>query len=362
MTATPAMTSNDPRDLDGKRLQLAMQTLGRDPALRARMIALLRECEGQIAFAGSVRDEVVGPIIDALHLDTDQYDKVLADGTRFQFLYRTKIARDFLLSESEHPTHVWEPQTTKLLLELGRDLQGDVLVGGAYFGDQAVLVARQLAGRDLKVHCFEPNPQQAAMLQRNIELNQLTNVVVNVAGLWSRSGERMRLDGFDSFANMVSVQDGSGFDTVAMDDYAQRQGRRIGLIQLDIEGAELAALQGAQQVLARDKPHVVFELHRTYVDWSQGLRATPLCRLLLDLGYTVYAVRDINSHREMPNQPVELVPLDSVYLEGPPHGFNMLAVPDAARVQGSAFRIVEGVSPKLLPHKDPHLHHPVGGF
>ena len=147
MTATPAMTSNDPRDLDGKRLQLAMQTLGRDPALRARMIALLRECEGQIACAGSVRDEVVGPIIDALHLDTDQYDKVLADGTRFQFLYRTKIARDFLLSEAEHPTHVWEPQTTKLLLELGRDLQGDVLVGGAYFGDQAVLVARQLAGR-----------------------------------------------------------------------------------------------------------------------------------------------------------------------------------------------------------------------
>ncbi|MDT7524354.1 FkbM family methyltransferase [Rhodoferax sp. TBRC 17198] len=362
MTATPAMTSNDPRDLDGKRLQLAMQTLGRDPALRARMIALLRECEGQIAFAGSVRDEVVGPIIDALHLDTDQYDKVLADGARFQFLYRTKIARDFLLSESEHPSHVWEPQTTKLLLELGRDLQGDVLVGGAYFGDQAVLVARQLAGRDLKVHCFEPNPQQAAMLQRNIDLNHLSNVVVNVAGLWSRSGERMRLDGFDSFANMVSVQDGSGFDTVAMDDYAQQQGRRISLIQLDIEGAELAALQGAQQLLAHDKPYVVFELHRTYVDWSQGLHATPLCRLLLDLGYTVYAVRDINSHREMLGQPVELVPLDSVYLDGPPHGFNMLAVPDAARVQGSAFRMVDGVSPKLLPHKDPQLHHPVGGF
>ena len=40
----------------------------------------------------------------------------------------------------------------------------------------------------------------------------------------------------------------------------------------------------------------------------------------------------------------------------------MLAVPDAARVQSSAFRIVEGVSPKLLPHKAPHLHHPVGGF
>ena len=356
------LTSNDPRDLDGKRLQQAMQTLGRDPALRARMIALLQASEGQIACDGSVRDDVVGPIIDALHLDTDQYEKVLADGTRFQFLYRTKIARDFLLSEVEHPTHVWEPQTTKLLLELGRDLEGDVVVGGAYFGDQAILVARQLTGRDLRVHCFEPNPQQAHMLQCNVDINHLNNVMVNLAGLWSHSGERMRLDGFDSFANMVTAQDGSGFDTVTIDDYAQQQGRRIGLIQLDIEGAELSALQGARQVLARDKPFVIFELHRTYVDWSNGLGATPLCHLFLDLGYTVFAVRDINSHREMPGQPIELVPLESVYLDGPPHGFNMLAVPDAARVQGSAFRIVDGVSPKLLPHKAAHLHHPLGGF
>lgn len=356
------MTSNDPRDLDGKNLQRAMQTLGRDPALRARMIALLRGAEDQIACEGSVRDEVVGPIVDALHLESDRYEKTLADGARFEFLYRTKIARDFLLSPQEHPSHVWEPQTTKLLLELGRDLQGDVLVGGAYFGDQAILVARQLAARGLRVHCFEPNPQQAQMLQRNVELNQLTNVQVNVAGLWTRSGEHMRLDGFDSFANMVSAEAGSGFETVAMDDYVAQQGRRIGLIQLDIEGAELAALQGAQQLLAREHPSVVFELHRSYVDWSQGLRATALCQLFLSQGYTLFAVRDINSHRDMPGQPIELVPLDTVYLEGPPHGFNMLAVHDAARVQGSAFRIVEGVSPKLLPHKDARLHHPVGGF
>lgn len=106
---------------------------------------------------------------------------------------------------------------------------------------------------------------------------------------------------------------------------------------------------------------MVFELHRTYVDWSHGLRATPCAACCWTWVTPCTPVRDINSHREMPNQPVELVPLDSVYLDGPPHGFNMLAVPDAARVQGSAFRIVEGVSPKLL-HKDPHLHHPVGGF
>ena len=116
------MTSNDPRDLDGKRLQQAMQTLGRDPVLRARLVALLRESEAQIACEGSVRDDVTGPVIDALHLDTDQYEKVLDDGTRFQFLYRTKIARDFLLSESEHPTHVWAVSYTHLTLPTNREV------------------------------------------------------------------------------------------------------------------------------------------------------------------------------------------------------------------------------------------------
>ncbi|WP_156949924.1 FkbM family methyltransferase [Simplicispira psychrophila] len=354
--------SNDPRDLDGKRLQQALRLLGRDTVLRARLVEFLRDCEPALVYDGAVRDDVVGPIIDALHEDSDVYAKELADGTRMEFYYRTKIARDLLLSASDRPTHVWEPQTTKLLLTLARHLQGDVIVGGAYFGDQAVLVAKAIAPAGLKVHCFEPNPDQAAMLQSNVALNQLTNVVVNKTGLWNRSGERMRLDGFDSFANAVAASDGEGFSTEAMDDYAARQGIRVGLIQLDIEGAELAALQGAQQLLAKDRPAVVFEVHRHYVDWSQGLRATPICQLFLSLGYEIFAVRDINSHREMPGQPVELVPLDAVYLDGPPHGFNMLALPDASVLDTPEFRRVEGVSPKLLPHKAAHLHHPIGGF
>lgn len=65
------------------------------------------------------------------------------------------------------------------------------------------------------------------MLQCNIDLNHLSNVVVNVAGLWSRSGERMRLDGLTRSPTWSACRTASGFDTVAMDDYAQRQGRRI---------------------------------------------------------------------------------------------------------------------------------------
>ncbi|MEO5880982.1 MAG: FkbM family methyltransferase [Caldimonas sp.] len=355
--------SNDPRDLDGKRLRTAMHQLGRDPALRAAMLALMKRAEDRLPYAGAVRDDVTGPIVDALHGDNDRYEKTLADGTRFRFLFRTKIARDFLLSDREHPSHVWEPQTTRLLLELSRGLAGDVIVGGAYFGDQAILVARGVPGGRL-VHCFEPNGDQAGMLEQNVSLNRLDNVRVNRCGLWSSSDARLRLDGFDSFANAVAAAAGDpdAFTTVSIDDYRAAGQLTIGLVQLDIEGAEHAALLGAARTLEEDRPHVVFEVHRNYVDWSRGLARTDLCRYLSDLGYTLFAVRDFNSHREMGDRPVELVPIDKVYLEGPPHGFNMLAVQDVRRLDGPAFRIVENVSPKLLAHRDPALHHPIDGL
>ena len=64
----------------------------------------------------------------------------------------------------------------------------------------------------------------------------------------------------------------------------------------------------------------------------------------------------------MAGQPVEIVPVESVYVDGPPHGFNMLAVKDTGLVDSLGLQIVEDVSPKLIPEKDPRLHHPLAGF
>jgi hypothetical protein len=127
--ASGAQMTNDPRDASGARLQQAMQRLGRHPALRKAMMDLLKRAESQLGYSGPVRDDVTGPIVDALHGDDDRYEKTLADGTKFSFLFRTKIARDFLMSNQERPNHVWEPQTTKLLLNLSHGLEGDVVVG-----------------------------------------------------------------------------------------------------------------------------------------------------------------------------------------------------------------------------------------
>lgn len=355
--------ANDPRDLNGSKLTSALLHLGTDPTLRGELMQWLKKAEKRIDYAGPVRDDITGPIIDALHTEHDQYAKTLADGTRFEVLYRTKIARDFILSEEECPSHVWEPQTTRLLQHLAGLTLGDVLIGGAYFGDHAILLARQLAGTGRLVHCFEPNQAQSGMLENNARLNALDNLRLERVGLWHESNTKLRLDGFDSFANAV-LADGSGesFPTITIDEYCQLHQRSLGVIMLDIEGAELHALQGAARVLREAQPTVVFEVHRDYVDWSGGLMNTPICSLLSNAGYRLYAVRDFHSHQEMHGRCIELIPADKVFLKGPPHGFNMLAAPPGCALELPLFRMVENVSPKLLRHKSAALHHPMDGM
>ena len=45
--------------------------------------------------------------VDALFNDDQVMQKKIADGTLFEFLYRSKIARDFIMSEPFVPDHAW---------------------------------------------------------------------------------------------------------------------------------------------------------------------------------------------------------------------------------------------------------------
>jgi FkbM family methyltransferase len=338
----------------------SLHAIGRDPAARARIVAALIEYERlpENRFT-TVRDEVTGPIVDALHFSIDTVRKELSSGLVFEFPYRSKIARDFIMSVPEKPSHVWEPQTTKLLLRLA-ETAADVVVGGAYFGDQAILIADALRGRG-KCHAFEPDEVQARMLRRNAELNGLDNVRVNAVGLWSDAVSRLSFVGHDALAGTVASAEGIPATTI--DAYAEEAGiESVGLIMLDLEGAELAVLRGAARVLRYHAPHVVFEIHGSYVDWSNGLEDTEVVRYLRSFGYSLFAVRDFQSNVDLGDRPVELVPLDGAWLEGPPHGFNLVAVRDRALLDGDFYRVTPNVSPKLLLHRDPRLHHPTGGL
>ncbi len=354
--------------MDANQILAALANISKNPEWKSTFIQQILALEKKIQVPGlDVREEVTGPFVDALFDDSQIVRKELSDGTVLEFFYRSKIARDFVMSEPARPNHAWEPQTTRLLVKLACNAN-NIVIGGAYFGDHAVLIAKEAAKSGGIVHAFEPSHDQRKMLMHNARLNSLSNIRALGEGLWDNSSATLALMGYDSFAHPEAVASNheDGFRTVTIDEYLSAAGARsLDLIMLDIEGGELRALKGAAHFLAQpmgQAPNIVFEVHRSYVDWTNGLENTEIVRYLTSLGYHVFAVRDFNSNYDLSLKPIEIIPADAVYLEGPPHGFNMVAVKDIAVLSGPDFRLCKKVSPKLLRHKAPELHHPIGGL
>jgi FkbM family methyltransferase len=350
---------------DTERLLAALQHMGSHPESREHLLAALRQIETTIAYDGPIRDDITGPIADAMFSENTVLRKPLSSGIALEFLYRSKIAREFVLSRPAVPDHAWEPQTTRLLTLLAQTASV-AIIGGAYFGDQATIVGKTMAAHGGICHAFEPNENQADMLRSNARLNSLENVVTNTVALWRISGARLQFAGDDALAaTEASEDDGhSTIVTTTIDDYvAERDIKAVGFIMLDIEGGELDALRGAARQLslpADQAPTVVFEIHSAYVDWSNGLARTDIAEMLASFGYQMFAVRDYQGNVAMNDGPIELIPLEFVYTDGPRHGFNVLAVKDATLIDRPEFRVrTSRVSPKLLLHKDPALHQPL---
>ncbi len=164
---------------------------------------------------------------------------------------------------------LYEPIEAYLLTRLLRP--GMTFVdGGANVGAHT-LMASTAVGPAGAVLSFEPVPATAEKLEAHVTHNQLDNVRVNRAALWHESGTVQLGLPLDKLGNVgaYTIRGGDPASTVdapavRLDDYVQRCGiERVDLIKLDVEGAELFALQGMRQVLERHRPTLLVEICRT---------------------------------------------------------------------------------------------------
>ena len=261
------------------------ESLQTDDSLKNHFIDALIEFENKAGHPNNnVRDIVSGPLCDELFTGST-FIKLLSNGLKIKFVYNSKIAREFLLAQPKMPNHVWEPQTTKLLLHFSRNAK-NVIIAGAYFGDQAILVANNIKTCGV-CHTFEPNKNNSDLIVENARLNGLKNILINNLALWNKSNEKLIFDGEDALASTVvslSTTD-NVLHTITMDDYVKQNNvDNINLIMIDVEGSEVKVLEGAKEILVKDKPVVVFETHSLYNDWSNGLKNSDSVKLMNSLG------------------------------------------------------------------------------
>lgn len=351
----------------------ALARIGRNEDSRKILVSALREIEQVLTTLDfDSRLEIIAPILDSLHKNVSVLEKKVKTGPnlpllKFTFNYSSQIARGIVLSYPEISDHIWEPQTTKLLLHLTEN-SSKVVIGGAYSGDHALLVAQRLKaglnGTKSEVHCFEMDQSQLMLCQKNAEKNALFNLVYHNFGLYSRDDVALKLVGSDALchAEVVPPDTPDSIKATTLHKVAMEyEIDRYDVIMLDIEGGELNALKGGETFLSKppnDAPDLIFEVHRHYVDWSDGLEKTEILCFLKDHGYYAFAIRDFQNNVDLAGYPVELIPPGKCVLDGPPHGFNIVAVKNLDRLKGPMFRYVEDVSPKLLRHRDPRLHAP----
>jgi FkbM family methyltransferase len=148
-------------------------------------------------------------------------------------------------------------------------------------------VAAAVRYPDARIHAFEPSPRQRMLLARNVRLNGLVpRVTAWPLGLWNAEDTlAFRTHGsMSSFASASMLPAGLPFaervPVTTMDRWAGAM--TIDLIKMDIEGAELEALEGARGVLVRDHPDVLVQAYHL----RDGVRTLERCAALLaEAGY-----------------------------------------------------------------------------
>jgi len=140
---------------------------------------------------------------------------------------------------------------------------------GANIGNHAIY----LADKCWLIHCFEPNPQVADRLRRNIALNQLTpKIEVHQFGLGAKDETLPFVEvggnlGASYFT--TSTQDGQVVKHLEVREakraIAALKLDRIDYIKVDVEGMEEAVLTALKPIIARHRPLVSFEHHETQV-------------------------------------------------------------------------------------------------
>jgi FkbM family methyltransferase len=162
---------------------------------------------------------------------------------------------------------------------------------GANLGQNASMMALA-AGRFGRVTAFEPGALAWSILTRNVEKWKDYNLAAIVPvrkGVSSRSGTALLratedLGGFtlEDAPPGVLVQGGPAaeIELTTLDAFLP-EGEKAGLMKIDVEGHELAVLQGAGQVLANQRVRdIVFE------DFQP--QPSPVTRLLRGAGYSVF--------------------------------------------------------------------------
>lgn len=160
----------------------------------------------------------------------------------------------------------YEPETFQFLRQNVKP-GAIVLDLGAHLGLFSVVMS-QLVGEKGRVYSFEPTPSTRNVLKEVIKINGCDrNVRVRDEAVSKQKGTVFFYDTGDliSNANSLVQTDRSAsrieVNVISLDEFAEEQNVKIDCLKIDVEGAELDALEGAKNVFTEMRPAALLSLH-----------------------------------------------------------------------------------------------------
>lgn len=144
---------------------------------------------------------------------------------------------------------------------------------GAHVGYYTMLASR-LVGPHGKVFAFEPMIRNIVYLHQHISLNRLNNVTIISGACSDILSLRVFSEGLNCAEGHIGEHNGTGeigaspgthktfpVLTVSVDDVVQMIGVYPDVIKIDVEGAELSVLNGANATLHKARPKIFLSTH-----------------------------------------------------------------------------------------------------
>ena len=152
--------------------------------------------------------------------------------------------------------------------------KGDfVLDCGSGWGDTAIFFANDV-GVDGRIYTFEFIPRQLDIIKKNLSLNpdMIKRVSLVENALWNISGEKLYVvdDGLGSRIGKEKLSDDyfEVYTTTIDDLIKEREIVKIDFIKMDIEGAELQALEGARETITKFRPKLAISIYHNPEDFG----------------------------------------------------------------------------------------------
>lgn len=166
---------------------------------------------------------------------------------------------------------------------------------GAHHGYFSMIMAK-LVGETGHCYAFEANSHNYKKITRSILVNQLNNLSVEHLAVCSRSGQVVfnLYPGHDLMGKLGEYVKESQerlfrvtetVQSTSLDTYfTGAKDVIIGLMKIDVEGAEDVVIEGATGIITRDKPYIVMEVHDCF---DKVLTDIPCITNLIQLGYSI---------------------------------------------------------------------------